>query len=94
LCRLCGYAICAENNKKSSLNQEHGFIILVLIHHSNLIRRLSEDCEMRRHLKRRKQSYMSRPSSKDPQVTYLYLQWRKVDLMGSRDRILLKMGQE
>uniref|UniRef100_A0A8C0ZNQ4 Uncharacterized protein n=1 Tax=Castor canadensis TaxID=51338 RepID=A0A8C0ZNQ4_CASCN len=64
--RLCGYAICAENNKKSSLNQEHGFIILVLIHHSNLIRRLSEDCEMRRHLKRRKQSYMSRPSSKDP----------------------------
>lgn len=92
--RLCGYVICAENNKKSSLNQEHGFIIVDLIHHSNLIRRFCEDCGMRRRLRRRKQKCMSRPSSKDPQVTYLYLQWRKVDLMGSQDRILLKMGQE
>ena len=65
-----------------------------LIHHSNLIKRFSEDCGMRRRLRRRKQNCMSRPSSKDPQVTYLYLQWRKVDLMGSQDRILLKMGQE
>nr|KAF6426794.1 regulating synaptic membrane exocytosis 2 [Molossus molossus] len=91
---LCGYVICAENNKKSSLNQEHGFIIVDLIHHSNLIKRFFEDCGMRRRLRRRKQNCTSRPSSKDPQVTYLYLQWRKVDLMGSQDRILLKMGQE
>uniref|UniRef100_A0A2K5YVA3 Uncharacterized protein n=2 Tax=Cercopithecinae TaxID=9528 RepID=A0A2K5YVA3_MANLE len=40
--RLCGYVICAENNKKSSLNQERGFIIVELIHHSNLIKRFFE----------------------------------------------------
>nr|BAE88658.1 unnamed protein product [Macaca fascicularis] len=39
---LCGYVICAENNKKSSLNQERGFIIVELIHHSNLIKRFFE----------------------------------------------------
>uniref|UniRef100_A0A8D2HGS8 Uncharacterized protein n=1 Tax=Urocitellus parryii TaxID=9999 RepID=A0A8D2HGS8_UROPR len=92
--RLCGYVICAENNRKSSLNQEHGFITVDLIYHSNLIKKFFEDCEMRRRLRRRKQNCVSRPNFKDPQVTYLYLQWRKVDLMGSQDRILLKMGQE
>lgn len=37
---------------------------------------------------------MGRPSSgpSGDCVLYLYLQWRKVDLMGSQDRILLKNG--
>lgn len=92
--RLCGCVICAENNKKSSLNQEHGFIIVGLTHCSNLIKRFLEGFEMRKPLRRRKQNYTSSPSSKEPQVTYQYLQLRKAELMGSQDRILLKMDQE
>uniref|UniRef100_A0A8D2AJG1 Uncharacterized protein n=1 Tax=Sciurus vulgaris TaxID=55149 RepID=A0A8D2AJG1_SCIVU len=60
VCNLC------RNNRKSSLNQEHGFITVDLIHHSNLIKRFFEDCEMRRHLRRRSKTARAGPIPRIP----------------------------
>lgn len=92
--RLCGCVICAENNKKSSLSRARGFTIVGLIHRSSLIKRLFEGFAVRKPLRRRRQNCMSRRSSRDPPVTHQYLQLREVELMGSQDRILLRMAQE